>query len=139
MIRRTLDSTRTDTRFPYTSLVRSAMQAAFRHLPLCIESRQVRPPVQIDDDAAARIMLRRHNRYWFPRDVDLQFQQPRVNRREMLLDELGGLMADIQMNIIQAKPLDLMVDRTGHHIAGGKPAALGRASRRVGGCQVVQK
>src|SRR3546814_10701642 len=87
MIRRTLDSTRTDTRFPYTSLVRSAMQAAFRHLPRCIEARQVRPPVQIDDDAAARIMLRRHNRYWFPRDVDLQFQQPRVNRREMLLDE----------------------------------------------------
>src|SRR3546814_16971569 len=69
-------------------------------------------------------MLRRHNRDWLPRNVDLQFQQPRVNRREMLLDELGGLMADIQMNIIQAKPLDLMVDRTGHHIAGGTLAAL---------------
>src|SRR3546814_14962170 len=69
-------------------------------------------------------MLRRHNRDWLPRNVDLQFQQPRVNRREMLLDELGGLMADIQMNIIQAKPLDLMVDRTGHHIAGSKLAAL---------------
>src|SRR3546814_5817636 len=99
------------------------MQAALRHLPRCISTRQVRPPVQIDDDAAARIMLRRHNRDWLPRNVDLQFQQPRVNRREMLLDELGGLMADIQMNIIQAKPLDLMVDRTGHHIAGSKLAA----------------
>src|SRR3546814_16241794 len=69
-------------------------------------------------------MLRRHNRDWFPRDVDLQFQQPRVNRREMLLDELGGLMADIQMNIIQAKPLDLMVDRKGHHIAGASTPRL---------------
>src|SRR3546814_12506312 len=129
MIRRTLDSTRTDTRFPYTSLVRSAMQAAFRHLPLCIESRQVRPPVQIDDDAAARIMLRRHNRYWFPRDVDLQFQQPRVNRRELTLDELGGRLDDIPMRIIQAKPVDLKADSSTSRRRSGQECSCMRKCR----------
>jgi hypothetical protein len=38
----------------------------------------------------------------------------------MLADEGGRLVADVEMDIVQAQPLDLMVDRARHDVARGQ-------------------
>ena len=62
-------------------------------------------------------MLRRHDRDRLLGHVDAELEQPRVDGREMLLHEFGRLVADVEMDVIEAEPLDLMVDRAGDDVA----------------------
>ncbi len=39
--------------------------------------------------------------------------------------EIGGLVADIEMHVIEAEAFDLIVDRAGHHVARGQLHTLG--------------
>jgi len=62
-------------------------------------------------------MLRRHHRYRLLRHVDAQRQQLFVNVREMPRDEIRILVADVEVDIVEAEALDLIVVRARHDVA----------------------
>ena len=86
---------------------------------------QVGAPVAIDHDAAAGIMLGGHDRDRLGRHVDAQPDQFLVDVREMALHEIGGHVADVEVDIVQAVALDLGIDRPRHHVARGEFEAFG--------------
>ena len=62
-------------------------------------------------------MLRRHDRDRRLRHVDAEADQLLVDRREMVAHEVRAHMADVEMDVIQAIPLDLGIDRARDDIA----------------------
>jgi hypothetical protein len=54
------------------------------------------------------------------RHVDAQPQQLVVDVGEMFADEVGGLVADVQMHEIEAVALDLGIDGARHDVARGQ-------------------
>ncbi|MCY1455019.1 hypothetical protein D9M71_721230 [compost metagenome] len=69
------------------------------------------------------------------RDVDAQFQAARVDRREVFLQEGFGLVADVQVDAVQAALLHLEVDRARDHVARrqlGTLIVLGHEAGAVG-------
>ena len=107
------------------------VKSRLAHLPRGIKPRQVGAPVEVDHHAPAGVMLRGHHRDRLPRDVDAELQQPRMDRREMLLHELRRLVADVEVDIVEAEPLDLMVDRARHDVARRKFRALVEAGHEA--------
>src|SRR5690606_12940791 len=97
-----------------------AMQPAFGDFACGIETGQIGATVQIYDDAAAGIMLGRNDGDRLLRNVDIKVQQSRMDGREVMLHEFRRLVADVEMDIVEAEPLDFMVDGAGDDIARRK-------------------
>ena len=84
-----------------------AVQARLGAFASRIEAGKVAPPVAVDDDAAAGIMLSGDDRDGLPGHVDAEAEQLLVDVREVGGHELGGHVADVEMDVIEAVALDL--------------------------------
>src|SRR3546814_14547872 len=65
-------------------------------------------------------MLRGHHRNRLDGNVDAKPEQLFVDRREMRLHEIRPAMADVEMDVIEPQPLDLVIDRARDDIARGE-------------------
>jgi len=101
-----------------------AVKAAFGAFTRRPKTGQIGARKQIHHHAAARIMLRRHNRDRPARHIDAKPCQLLVNRREVLADEIRAFMADIEMDVIKTIFLDLRINRARHDITRGELHAL---------------
>jgi hypothetical protein len=79
-------------------------------------SRSVRA-AQIGHHPAAGVVRRRHHRDRLPGHVEAVFQAFGVNVGKMGADEIGGLVADVQIHAFRAQSLHFMVNGTRHDIA----------------------
>ena len=79
-----------------------AVQAGVGGFADRIEAGQVGPAVQVGDDAAAGIVRGRHDRDRLLGDVDAEFQAALVDVGEMLLQELRGLVGDVEVDAVEA-------------------------------------
>ncbi len=100
------------------------MQAGKRCLPDRVEVEQVGLPVVIHHDSPAGVVGRRYHGDRLFGDVDTEFQTAGFDRREMFADELGRLVADIQIEAVAAEALHFMVDGPGHNVARRQFGAL---------------
>ena len=55
-------------------------------------------------------------------DVDAEPEQFLVDVGEMLADEVGLAVRNVEVDVIEPEPLDLMIDRAGDDVARGKLA-----------------
>src|SRR5690606_1353703 len=85
-----------------------------------IEPRDISAPCLIDDDAATGVVRRRHDRNRLAQDVDAELQAALVNGGEVGLDEVGRLVADVQVDAIDAEALHFVVDGPGDDVARGQ-------------------
>ena len=90
----------------------------------CVQARQVGSAGQIDDDAAAGVVRRRHHRNRLPAHVDAEFQAARQNGRKAGAEERRGQMAHVQVDAVRAQALHFMVDGARHDVAGSQLAAF---------------
>ena len=104
------------------------MQAGLGALARRIEPRQIGAAGQIHHDAAAGVMLRGHHRHRLARHVDAQALELLVDVGEVAADELGRLVRNVEVDEIEAGPLDLGIDRARDDIARGR-APAGRRKR----------
>ena len=101
-----------------------AVQARLGDFAGRIEARRVGAAVEVDDHAAAGVMLRRDDRDRLAGDVDAEPEQLLVDVREVRLHELGLAVADVEVDVVEAVALDLVVDRAGDDVARRKLGAL---------------
>ena len=94
-----------------------AVQARLRALARCVEAGQIGAAVAVHDDAAAGVMLRRHDGDRPGRHVDAEADQLFVNVGKVAAHEFGGHVADVEVDVVEAVALDLGVDRARHHVA----------------------
>ena len=69
-------------------------------------------------------MLRGHHRDRLRRHVDAEAEQLFVDVGEVALHELRRLVADVEMDVIEAVALDLGIDRARHDVARRQLHAL---------------
>ena len=93
------------------------MQARLRHLADRVQARQVGPPGDVDQHAAAGVVRRRHDGDRLRRAVDAQLEQAGVDHREVVDDELRAEVRHVEPDVAEAEPLDLGVDRAGDDVA----------------------
>src|SRR5690606_29758445 len=113
-----------------------SVQAGVSGLADGVQPRQVGVAAQVDQHAAAGVVGGGHHGNRLFGDVDVQFQQAPVNRREVGDDEIRVFMADVESAVRYAHALDLVVDGAGVVVAGGQfglrvepvhePAAVGQ-------------
>ena len=96
------------------------MQPAFRAFASRPQTRQIGLGIEPDLNAAAGIMLSRDDGDRSLGHVDPQPEQLFVDGGEMLHHELGRLVADVEMDVIEAVTFDLIVVGPRHDIARGK-------------------
>jgi hypothetical protein len=96
------------------------VEPAFRAFTHRIEPGQIRPARQIDQHAPAGIVLGRHDRDRLARHVDAQPEQALVDIGEVPAHEVGVLVADVEVDIVEPEALDLVVDRARDDIARGQ-------------------
>src|SRR5471032_1974723 len=89
-----------------------------------VQARDVGASGQVGDHAAAGVVRGRHDRNRLLGDVDAQFQAARVDGGEVLDQECGRLVADVEVDVVEAALLDLEVDGAGHHVARRQLGAL---------------
>ena len=94
-----------------------AMQAGETGFTDGVQVGQVCAAAFVNDDTATGIVCRWNNRNAIPRDVDAELHAVGINGREMLLDELGGLVCDVQEYAITTKAFHFMIDGPCHDIA----------------------
>ena len=97
-----------------------AVQPAFAGFSSSIEAGQVGTARQINQYPAASIMLRRHHRNRTGRHIDTKPDQLLIDIREMALHKFRIAVRDIEMDIVEAKPLDLVVVGAGDNVAGSQ-------------------
>ncbi|CAI8894767.1 hypothetical protein EMIT0194MI4_30490 [Pseudomonas sp. IT-194MI4] len=93
-----------------------AMQAGEAGFTNRIQARHVGAAPLIDHHAAAGVVRRRHHRNRLFGDVDREFQAAFIDRREVRLDEVFRLVADVQVNAVDTQALHLMVDGAGDDV-----------------------
>lgn len=101
-----------------------AMQAGAGHFAHCIQAGNVGAPGQVGDDAAAGKVHGRHDGDRLLRNVDAQLEAARVDGREVLHQEFRRLVADVEIDVIEAPFLHLEVDRARHDVAWRQFATL---------------
>ena len=101
-----------------------AVEARLGDLARRIEAGRVGAAVEVHDHAAAGVMLRRDDRDRLLRDVDAEAEQLLVDVGEVARHEVRVAVADVEMDVIEAEPLDLMVDRAGDDVARRELGAL---------------
>ena len=101
-----------------------AVEPRLGHFARGIEPGRIGTAVDIHQHPAAGIMLRGDDGDRLRRDVDAQPDELVVDVGEMLTDELGRLVADVEVDEIEPVALDLIVDRARDDVARGKLGAL---------------
>ena len=89
-----------------------------------IKARRIGAPVEVHDHAAAGVVLRRHDGDRLLGDVDAEAEQLLVDVGEVRAHEIRVAVRDVEMDIIEPEPLDLMVDRSCHDVARRKLGTL---------------
>ena len=92
------------------------MQAGEAGFANRIQARHVGATLLIDHHAAAGVVRRRNHRDRLFGDVDGKFEAAFVHRREVRLDEVFGLVADVQIDAVDTQALHLMVDGAGDDV-----------------------
>ncbi len=100
------------------------MQPGFADLACGVEPWKVGAAVEIDDHPAAGVMLGGDDRDRLPGHVDAQAEQLFVDVGEMPLHEFGVEVADVEMDVIEPEPLDLVINRARDDIARRQFGAL---------------
>src|SRR5690606_5296864 len=77
-----------------------------------------------DEDPAASVVLRRDDRDRLPGHVDPEVEQLLMDRREVLDDELGRHVTDVEVDVVEPVALDLVVDRARDDVARGEFGTL---------------
>ena len=93
-----------------------AVQAGEAGFANRIQAGHIGAPVLVDHHAAAGVVRCRHHRDRAFGDVDIEGQAAFVNGREVGLDEGFGLVADVQVDAVDAQALHFMVDGAGDDI-----------------------
>ena len=101
-----------------------AVKPGLGHFAGGIEPGRVGAAVEVHDHAAAGVMLRRHHRDRLPGDVDAEPEQLLVDVGEMRADEIRIAVRDVEMDVIEPEPLDLVVDGAGDDVARRELGAL---------------
>ena len=101
-----------------------AVEARLGDFARGVEAGRVGAAVDVDQHAAAGVMLRRDDRDRLLRDVDAEPEQPLVDVGEMRLHEVGVAVADVEVDVIEAVALDLAVDGARDDVARRKLGAL---------------
>ena len=96
------------------------MQAGARGFANGIEAGQVGARRQIGDHPAAGEVGGRHYRNPVLADVDAEGQAVGVDIREMMLEEFGRLVGDVEEDAVHAVAFHLEVDGPGDDVAGGQ-------------------
>ncbi len=94
-----------------------AVQAGAGGLAQCIQPGYVGACIQVDNDAAAGVVGRRHDRDRFLRDVDAQFETARVDVGEVFVQEGFALVRHVEEDAVEAESLHLVVDGAGNDVA----------------------
>ncbi|MNQ78569.1 hypothetical protein D3C85_934840 [compost metagenome] len=81
-----------------------------------IQPRHIGTAVFIDEYSTAGVVRGRHDRDRLRGDVDAERQAALVHRREVALDEVGWLVADVQVDTVHAQAFHLMVDGPGDDV-----------------------
>ena len=76
-------------------------------------------------------MLRGDDRNRLLGDVNAKPKKLFIDIGEMFADKLGRLVADIEVNIIKAKPFNLMVDCARNNIAGSQFLTLVKSRHKA--------
>ena len=97
-----------------------AVQAGAGGLTHGVKTFEVGAPGQVGHHPAAGVVGGWHHRYGFPGDVDAQLGAARQDVGEMLLQELGAFMGNVEVHAIQTVFLHLEVDGARHHVARGE-------------------
>ncbi|CAI8828920.1 hypothetical protein EMIT0P291_10693 [Pseudomonas sp. IT-P291] len=93
-----------------------AVQAGETGFANGVQTRHVGAALLIDHHTTAGVVRCRDHRNRLPGDVDGKFQAAFVHRREVRLDESFGLVADVQIDAIDAQALHFMVDGPGDDV-----------------------
>ncbi len=78
----------------------------------------------VRDHPAAGVVGRRDDRDGRAGDVDAEVEALGVDGREVAADEVGVLVADVQVHAVRAQPLHLVVDGAGNDVTGRELGAL---------------
>jgi hypothetical protein len=100
------------------------MQTRTGCLANSVEAGQIGAPGQIGDHAATRVVRRRDNRDGLLRDVNAELATACKDGRKVFLEECGRLMADVEINAVDATFLDLEVNRARDDVARRQLSAL---------------
>ncbi|CAI8777222.1 Transcriptional regulator [Pseudomonas marginalis] len=92
------------------------MQAGEAGFANRVQAGYIGTPMLVDHHAAAGVVRRRHHRDRAFGDVDVERQAALVDGREVGLDERFGLVADVQVDAVDAQALHFMVDGAGDNI-----------------------
>lgn len=96
------------------------VQAGAGHLTDGIQTGDFGLAVEVGDDAAALVVGRGNDRDRFLGDVEAVLQAAAVDVREVVDDESGRLVGDVEEHAIGAGAFHLGVDGTGHDVAGSE-------------------
>lgn len=93
-----------------------AVQAGETGFANRIQAGDVGAALLVDHHPATGVVRRRDHRDRPFGDIDIEGQAAFVDRREVSLDKVGWLVADVQVDAIDAQALHLVVDGAGHDI-----------------------
>ena len=94
-----------------------AVQAGAGGLADRVQTLEVRSCAQVRHHAAAGVVRRRHDRNRLAGDIDAQFQAATMDGGEMLEQEIGRFVADVEEDAVQTVFLHLEIDRAGDDVA----------------------
>src|SRR5690606_39828611 len=86
---------------------------------------------EIDDDTAAGVVRGRYDGNWIARDVDAELEAARLDGGEVVENELGRFVADIEIDAIDTETFHFMVDGAGDDIARCQFTALVEAKHET--------
>ena len=93
------------------------MQAGAGHLADGVQAGQVGATAGIGHDAAAGVVGRRDDRDRLARDVDAELEAAGVDVGEVALQEVRALVADVELDTVEAALLHFEVDGARHDVA----------------------
>src|SRR5258708_6116537 len=96
------------------------MQAGAGYFAHGIKPRNFRRAIQARKDPAALIMRRRNDRNGLLGDVDAETQAGLINVRKSFNEERGGLVRNVEQDVVGATAFHLIVNRAGHDVARSK-------------------
>ncbi len=116
-----------------------AVQPGVGHLADGVEARNVGLAVVVDHHATAGVVGGRDDGHRLLGDVDADREAALMDGREVLDDEIGWLVADVQIHAVCAEPLHLVVDGAGDYVPRcqlGSLVEVGHEAAAVGAAQI---
>ena len=106
------------------------MEAGLGDFARGIKARCVRAAVEVHHDSATGVVLRRNDGDRLLGDVDAEAEQFFVDVWEVPAHEIRVAVRDVEVDEVEAEPLDLMVDGASDDVARGKLGTLVEAGMK---------